>query len=263
MYIILIIRIILVVNLIRHCVGWLLHEFILRLKSISNKINWCTFSAKDRKTSKYLVLNFQSRRVVIGSMLQLRPRIPQIRVSNTRLAQAASDCAPSVDVLPIFDVKQQSVRNPARMGANHSLVGVSYNKRLGYKESPLPAISVWGIMLQACPLEGKHREMTRFQRENKSRFYRNLLRLHACSYVPLISALSDHTYTLSTEVEYLEYGTVAIIFYYLYSSDEICILTHVVKKNTIDVTKCIVVTKNEMSVSNLIKVKHLILLVKE
>ncbi|KOX80135.1 hypothetical protein WN51_08311 [Melipona quadrifasciata] len=45
-----------------------------------------------------------------------RPRIPQIRVSNTRLAQAASGCAPSVDVLPIFDVKQQSVRNPARMG---------------------------------------------------------------------------------------------------------------------------------------------------
>ncbi|KOX80302.1 hypothetical protein WN51_08479 [Melipona quadrifasciata] len=48
-----------------------------------------------------------------------RPRIPQIRVSNTRLAQAAGGCAPSVDVLPIFDVKQQSVRNPARMmGAN-------------------------------------------------------------------------------------------------------------------------------------------------
>ncbi|KOX74079.1 hypothetical protein WN51_14159 [Melipona quadrifasciata] len=46
----------------------------------------------------------------------LRPRIPQIRVSNTRLAQAANGCAPSVDVLPIFDVKQQSVRNPARMG---------------------------------------------------------------------------------------------------------------------------------------------------
>ncbi|KOX76773.1 hypothetical protein WN51_11197 [Melipona quadrifasciata] len=32
-----------------------------------------------------------------------RPRIPQIRVSNTRLAQAASGCAPSVDVLPISD----------------------------------------------------------------------------------------------------------------------------------------------------------------
>ncbi|KOX75866.1 hypothetical protein WN51_13350 [Melipona quadrifasciata] len=47
-----------------------------------------------------------------------RPRISQIRVSNTRLVQAASGCAPSVDVLPIFDVKQQSVRNPARMGAN-------------------------------------------------------------------------------------------------------------------------------------------------
>ncbi|KOX81305.1 hypothetical protein WN51_00213 [Melipona quadrifasciata] len=59
-----------------------------------------------------------------------RPRIPQIRVSNTRLAQAASGCAPSVDVLPIFDVKQQSVRNPARMGAKPtSLSRFSYNKR--------------------------------------------------------------------------------------------------------------------------------------
>ncbi|KOX74076.1 hypothetical protein WN51_14156 [Melipona quadrifasciata] len=53
--------------------------------------------------------------------LPQRPRIPQIRVSNTRLAQAASGCAPSVDVLPIFDVKQQSVRNPARMGANQPI----------------------------------------------------------------------------------------------------------------------------------------------
>ncbi|KOX80136.1 hypothetical protein WN51_08312 [Melipona quadrifasciata] len=50
-----------------------------------------------------------SRRII-----RIRPRIPQTRVSNTRLAQAASGCAPSVDVLPIFDVKQQSVRNPAR-----------------------------------------------------------------------------------------------------------------------------------------------------
>ncbi|KOX79238.1 hypothetical protein WN51_07240 [Melipona quadrifasciata] len=49
-----------------------------------------------------------------------RPRIPQIRVSNARLARAASGCAPSVDVLPIFDVKQQSVRNPARMGGQPS-----------------------------------------------------------------------------------------------------------------------------------------------
>ncbi|KOX72279.1 hypothetical protein WN51_03261 [Melipona quadrifasciata] len=50
-----------------------------------------------------------------------RLRVPQIRVSNTRLAQAASGCAPSVDVLPIFDVKQQSVRNPARMGATSKI----------------------------------------------------------------------------------------------------------------------------------------------
>ncbi|KOX78866.1 hypothetical protein WN51_08625 [Melipona quadrifasciata] len=53
-----------------------------------------------------------------------RPRISQIRISNTRLAQAASGCAPSVDVLPIFDVKQQSVRNPARMGTNQA-----YNRK--------------------------------------------------------------------------------------------------------------------------------------
>ncbi|KOX70514.1 hypothetical protein WN51_02570 [Melipona quadrifasciata] len=64
-----------------------------------------------------------------------RPRIPQIRVSNTRLAQAASGCAPSVDVLPIFDVKQQSVRNPARMGANQPSRFSYNNKRLGRFES--------------------------------------------------------------------------------------------------------------------------------
>ncbi|KOX80486.1 hypothetical protein WN51_12969 [Melipona quadrifasciata] len=64
-----------------------------------------------------------------------RPRIPQIRVSNTRLAQAASGCAPSVDVLPIFDVKQQSVRNPARMGANQPSRFSYNNKRLGFLQS--------------------------------------------------------------------------------------------------------------------------------
>ncbi|KOX77226.1 hypothetical protein WN51_10316 [Melipona quadrifasciata] len=65
------------------------------------------------------------------AQLDRRPRIPQIRVSNTRLAQAASGCAPSVDVLPIFDVKQQSVRNPARMGANQPSRFSYNNKRLG------------------------------------------------------------------------------------------------------------------------------------
>ncbi|KOX74073.1 hypothetical protein WN51_14153 [Melipona quadrifasciata] len=55
-------------------------------------------------------------------LAQIRPRIPQIRVSNTRLAQAASGCAPSVDVLPIFDVKQQSVRNAARMGGTKPII---------------------------------------------------------------------------------------------------------------------------------------------
>ncbi|KOX77211.1 hypothetical protein WN51_10301 [Melipona quadrifasciata] len=63
------------------------------------------------------------RRFASRNSRNRRPRIPQIRVSNTRLAQTASGCAPSVDVLPIFDVKQQSVRNPARMGANQ-LVGL-------------------------------------------------------------------------------------------------------------------------------------------
>ncbi|KOX68362.1 hypothetical protein WN51_07126 [Melipona quadrifasciata] len=59
----------------------------------------------------------------------LAPRIPQVRVSNTRLAEAASGYAPSVDVLPIFDVKQQSVRNPARMGANQPTSRFSYNNK--------------------------------------------------------------------------------------------------------------------------------------
>ncbi|KOX76226.1 hypothetical protein WN51_11966 [Melipona quadrifasciata] len=49
-----------------------------------------------------------------------RPRIPQIRVSNTRLAQAASGCAPSVDVLPIFDVKQQNTCCAKPHNANKS-----------------------------------------------------------------------------------------------------------------------------------------------
>ncbi|KOX76780.1 hypothetical protein WN51_11204 [Melipona quadrifasciata] len=68
--------------------------------------------------------------------LKQRPRIPQIRVSNTRLAQAASGCAPSVDVLPIFDVKQQSVRNPARMGYEPpALVGLVTTTSVWGKES--------------------------------------------------------------------------------------------------------------------------------
>ncbi|KOX71841.1 hypothetical protein WN51_02986 [Melipona quadrifasciata] len=65
-----------------------------------------------------------------------RPRIPQIRVSNTRLAQAASGCAPSVDVLPIFDVKQQSVRNPARGWVPTSLVGLVITSVWGKESLP-------------------------------------------------------------------------------------------------------------------------------
>ncbi|KOX81021.1 hypothetical protein WN51_05708 [Melipona quadrifasciata] len=70
-----------------------------------------------------------------------RPRIPQLRVSNTRLAQAASGCAPSVEVLPISNVKQSSVRNPARMeifkvvfvslSSEQLLLGLSETNRTG------------------------------------------------------------------------------------------------------------------------------------
>ncbi|KOX68627.1 hypothetical protein WN51_04113 [Melipona quadrifasciata] len=81
---------------------------------------------------KELIKSFESGDFTLRNETRLikRPRISQIRVSNTRLVQAASGCAPSVDVLPIFDVKQQSVRNPARMGANQPS-RFSYNKRLG------------------------------------------------------------------------------------------------------------------------------------
>ena len=41
-----------------------------------------------------------------------------------RLAQAASDCAPSVEVPAIFDIKQNEMRNTARMGDCASLAGV-------------------------------------------------------------------------------------------------------------------------------------------
>ncbi|KOX68181.1 hypothetical protein WN51_06075 [Melipona quadrifasciata] len=44
------------------------------------------------------------------SLCNTGPVIPRLRVSNTRLAQAASGCAPSVEVLPISDVKQSRVR---------------------------------------------------------------------------------------------------------------------------------------------------------
>ncbi|KOX70738.1 hypothetical protein WN51_02162 [Melipona quadrifasciata] len=60
------------------------------------------------------------------------PTIPRLRVSNTRLAQAASDCAPSVEVLPISDVKQKNrCGNTAKMHASTSLAGSYNNKRLG------------------------------------------------------------------------------------------------------------------------------------
>ncbi|KOX74151.1 hypothetical protein WN51_13501 [Melipona quadrifasciata] len=83
----------------------------------------CFYPATKDVTTVPLWLT-QSRLAKAPHTTTPRPRIPQIRVSNTRLAQAASGCAPSVDVLPIFDVKQQSVRNPARDGVRTSLVGL-------------------------------------------------------------------------------------------------------------------------------------------
>ncbi|KOX73913.1 hypothetical protein WN51_13991 [Melipona quadrifasciata] len=53
------------------------------------------------------------------------PTIPRLRVSNTRLAQAASGCAPSVEVLPICDVAANKAKcgNTAKMRAPTSLAG--------------------------------------------------------------------------------------------------------------------------------------------
>ncbi|KOX74071.1 hypothetical protein WN51_14151 [Melipona quadrifasciata] len=103
------------------------------------EINWNKLKLGEPKLNPILPLWNKEREISNSKrstgLLQVedwnRPRIPQILVSNTRLAQAASGCAPSVDVLPIFDVKQQSMRNPARMGANQSLAGSCNNKRLG------------------------------------------------------------------------------------------------------------------------------------
>ncbi|KOX78702.1 hypothetical protein WN51_07563 [Melipona quadrifasciata] len=58
-----------------------------------------------------------------------RPKIPQLRVSNTRLAQAASGCAPSAEVLPISDVKQKrSAATPLEQFIVKSLSSVSSQK---------------------------------------------------------------------------------------------------------------------------------------
>ncbi|KOX68169.1 Polypeptide N-acetylgalactosaminyltransferase 2 [Melipona quadrifasciata] len=96
---------------------------------ICRNLNFKILIYSDVVTAGYI--NFSVTQLAEYSF-QNRPRIPQIRVSNTRLAQAASGCAPSVDVLPIFDVKQQSMRNSARMGANQPSRLFSYNnKRLG------------------------------------------------------------------------------------------------------------------------------------
>ncbi|KOX68258.1 Serine/threonine-protein phosphatase 2B catalytic subunit 2 [Melipona quadrifasciata] len=93
---------------------WMFHVLSVRLLDLLKAeafLNY-TFNLSDREETQF----WKPQRLN-------RPRIPQIRVSNTRLAQAASGCAPSVEVLPIFDVKQQSVRNPARMGANQPMCG--------------------------------------------------------------------------------------------------------------------------------------------
>ncbi|KOX73217.1 hypothetical protein WN51_00328 [Melipona quadrifasciata] len=59
------------------------------------------------------------------SLAGSRPMIPQLRVSNLRLVDAASGCAPSVEVLPISDVAANKAEcgNTAKMRAPTSLAG--------------------------------------------------------------------------------------------------------------------------------------------
>ncbi|KOX67735.1 hypothetical protein WN51_08730 [Melipona quadrifasciata] len=64
------------------------------------------------------------------------PRISQIRVSNTRLAQAASGCAPSVDVLLIFDVLSSRVCGTPLGWVRTSLVGLVITSVWGKKSLP-------------------------------------------------------------------------------------------------------------------------------
>ncbi|KOX74708.1 hypothetical protein WN51_13143 [Melipona quadrifasciata] len=75
--------------------------------------------------------SFHSRRTKICSGLGF------LKYGFRTLAQAASGCAPSVDVLPIFDVKQQSVRNPARMGTNQPSRFSNNNSEFTHDEVPL------------------------------------------------------------------------------------------------------------------------------
>ncbi|KOX74040.1 hypothetical protein WN51_14120 [Melipona quadrifasciata] len=73
------------------------------------------------------------------SNMYKRPTIPRLRVSNTRPAQAASGCAPSVEVLLICDVaanKAECGNTARRGGCWASLSGGSYNsKRLGFRQT--------------------------------------------------------------------------------------------------------------------------------
>ncbi|KAK1132604.1 hypothetical protein K0M31_013989, partial [Melipona bicolor] len=84
--------------------------------------------------------------------------IPRLRDSNTRLAQAASGCAPSVEVLPISDVKQAECGtplgwwNPARMVSEpgQPLAGVgSYNNKSLSRACKAIATEIQRVVKQA------------------------------------------------------------------------------------------------------------------
>ncbi|KOX73911.1 hypothetical protein WN51_13989 [Melipona quadrifasciata] len=76
-------------------------------------------SLLERRRYVYAVFLSNDRFYLRANKVLQPSGIPQLRVSNTDwLAQAASGCALSVEVLPIFDVKESSVRNLARMGAS-------------------------------------------------------------------------------------------------------------------------------------------------
>ncbi|KOX70236.1 hypothetical protein WN51_05514 [Melipona quadrifasciata] len=101
-------------------------------------ISWAKSVTVNTQNIEYLELCWN----ISNGQEQLWPRIPRLRVSNTRLAQAASGCAPSVDVLPISDVKQATIRNLARRvlgGWCQQPSRGSYNNN-----------SVWGIRSRAA-----------------------------------------------------------------------------------------------------------------
>ncbi|KOX73219.1 hypothetical protein WN51_00330 [Melipona quadrifasciata] len=80
---------------------------------------------------------------------------PRLRVSNTRLAQAASGCAPSVEVLPISDVAANKAEcgNTAKMRAPTSLAG-SYDTSVWAGQLLRDIITVYRLKVsKACLTE--------------------------------------------------------------------------------------------------------------